>query len=155
MDIRKILAQRTVPYETLERMMDFDAGEVFETDGPTSEQAISETESLSGKLPNDYRRWIARFGAACTHDETVIVYGVSISEYKLLREPREVGLEIACLDEGDDLRILDKHGCVFSTGYDESYPCFSSFLASLLCGRSLRVEQEFKEELGRLPTTGR
>ena len=152
-EIRSLLAQRTVPYELLERMMESDGGEAFETDGPASGLSIAEAEASVGELPKDYRDWIARFGAACTQDESVIVYGISISTYKSLRRPGKRGLEIATLEEGDDVRILGKEGSVASTQYDDWYPCFGSFMTSLLCERNPRLLAEFEEELGRLPVS--
>ena len=146
-EVFDLLAARTVTPELLDRMMEEDGGEFLSVDIPPTEEDIAKVESAVGALPSDYRRWVARYGAAATPNETGIIFGVSISGYKTLRPSAPGGgLEVASFEEGDDVRFLDAEG-VSSSAYDDWYPCFSSFVAAVLCSGNPRVWDAFAAQL--------
>jgi hypothetical protein len=146
-EVFDLLATKRVPSELLSRMMATDNGEFLAVDIPPAAGEIQKIEAAVGVLPADYREWIARFGAAATPNETGIIYGVSVSRYKNLRPAvASSALEIASFEEGDDVRTLDAEG-VSSSTYDDWYPCFSSFVAAVLCTGNPRVWKAFEDEL--------
>ncbi|MEM1416382.1 MAG: SMI1/KNR4 family protein [Myxococcota bacterium] len=141
-----LLATRRVPSELLARMMAEDNEKVLTVDLPPSKSQVEALEAAVGALPADYREWIRRFGAAATPKETGIIFGISVSHYKNLWPPVDGSLTIAHFEEGDDVRTLNAEGVV-SSGYSDWYPCFSSFVASVLCAGNPLVWRRFEHEL--------
>ena len=152
MNVIDLLETRVVPLSMLHRMMRADGGVFLSVDLPPTQRAVREAERQLGELPADLREWVAEYGSGAMPNESGLIFGVSVSNYKSLGLFHEGCLVVGSFDEGDDLRYIDSDGGIASTDHGEWYPSFSSFVAAVLCMGNGAVLDEFVQEIRELPS---